>query len=135
MSAVLLDTHALLWLLGDRKRMGRAATRLAERAIAANALYVSAVSFWEIAMHVEDGKIRIKGTVDEWRAQVLGEGLREVPLDGVTAARAAGLLGPHKDPADRFIAATALSMNATLVTADAVLLAWKTSLKRQNAEL
>jgi len=38
----------------------------------------------------------------------------------------------HKDPADRLIAATAITHGATLVTADERLLKWKHAVKRQN---
>jgi PIN domain nuclease of toxin-antitoxin system len=41
----------------------------------------------------------------------------------------------HPDSADRFIAATAIAHNATLITADEALLNWKTKLSRQNAEI
>jgi PIN domain nuclease of toxin-antitoxin system len=41
----------------------------------------------------------------------------------------------HGDPADRFIAATAIVHDATLVTADEKLLRWRHPLRRQNAEL
>ena len=39
----------------------------------------------------------------------------------------------HPDPADRFIAATAVIHDATLVTADKALLRWRNPLKRQDA--
>lgn len=39
----------------------------------------------------------------------------------------------HGDPADRFIAATAIAHRATPVTADERLLKWNHAIKRQNA--
>jgi PIN domain nuclease of toxin-antitoxin system len=47
----------------------------------------------------------------------------ELPLTAAIAVRAAGLGadGPHGDPADRFIYATARSHGASLVTRDAAL--------------
>jgi len=56
----------------------------------------------------------------------------ECPLNGEIALLAVNL-DLHRDPADRFIAATAIAHQATLVTADERLLAWKNPLKRQNA--
>ena len=132
---LLLDTHVLTWLVMTPERLGRQTRRLLDRGLEQAELAVSAVSFWEIALHVNVGKIRFEVTMDEWRRRVLDLGIHEVPLDGRMAVRSAGLLDHHRDPGDRFIAATALLLPATLVTADEMLLAWKTSLKRQNAEL
>jgi PIN domain nuclease of toxin-antitoxin system len=68
------------------------------------------------------------------RRRILGEGAVELPLTGAIAIMAAELEGLHADPADRFIAATAIVHDATLVTADVRLLNWRHTLRRQNAE-
>lgn len=47
--------------------------------------------------------------------------------------RALGLGSFPEDPADRFIAATALAEHARLVTADEKILAWQHSLPRHDA--
>ncbi|MBL8221057.1 MAG: hypothetical protein JNL62_17620, partial [Bryobacterales bacterium] len=47
---------------------------------------------------------------------LLGAGLVEIALDGRIVLVAAGFADLHRDPADRFIAATAGVRNATLVT-------------------
>jgi len=60
-------------------------------------------------------------------------GLLEIPIDGRIAFAACSLDGLHRDPADRFITATALRRSATLVTADTRLLDWRGSLPRQDA--
>ena len=71
--------------------------------------------------------------VKEWRHELIAAGLTELPLDGQIALRACELNGLSADPADRFIAATALLSHATLVTADERSLAWKHSLERLDA--
>jgi PIN domain nuclease of toxin-antitoxin system len=63
-----------------------------------------------------------------------GGGAAELPLTGEIAILAGELDGLHADPADRFIAATAIAHNATLVTADDRLLQWRHSVRRHNAE-
>jgi PIN domain nuclease of toxin-antitoxin system len=70
----------------------------------------------------------------EIRRQMLAEGATELPLNGEIAIIAGELDGLHADPADRFIAATAIAHDATLVTADDRLLKWRHSLRRHNAE-
>lgn len=78
-------------------------------------------------------RIMLAAAPAEMRNMLLTTGVIELPIDGYIATLAVQLEGLHKDPADRFIAAAALTHKATLVTADARLLAWKHELKRHNA--
>lgn len=130
----LLDTHVLDWLMLSPDKLGKRSLKLIDAALRDDTLCVSAVSFWEMAQHVNRGKMQLPVSLEAWRGRVLELGVREIPLNGVIAIRADGLLGEHRDPGDRFIAATALTAGATLVTADQILLAWKSPLKRQNAK-
>lgn len=109
---LLLDTHALVWLVLDSPRLGKLARRRAARGV-----HVSAITFWELEMLAEAGRIRLGMSVSEARDVVLRANVSEVPIDGVVAMTAARL-GMHGDPGDRFIAATALIHGATLMTAD-----------------
>jgi PIN domain nuclease of toxin-antitoxin system len=61
-------------------------------------------------------------------------GIREIPLTGEIAIIAVGLEALHNDPADRFIAATAIAYDASLMTADERLLTWRSKVKRIDAE-
>jgi PIN domain nuclease of toxin-antitoxin system len=110
---LLLDTHALVWLVMDSPRLGKLARRRAARGA-----HVSAITFWELEMLAEAGRIRLGMSVSEARDIVLQTNITELPIDGVIAMTAARL-GMHADPGDRFIVATALSFGATLMTADA----------------
>lgn len=69
------------------------------------------------------------------RNELLNSGVAELPLTGDVAMLAVSLENLHADPADRFIAATAIAHGAILVTADNRLLRWQHELQRQNAEL
>lgn len=102
-------------------------------AFEAGDLIVSAISFWEIAMLVEKGRIEMKRSVVAWRRDLLAAGLDEYPVDGELGARAAAMESLHGDPADRIITATAVELGATLLTADERLLAWRDPLRRQDA--
>jgi PIN domain nuclease of toxin-antitoxin system len=66
---------------------------------------------------------------------MLSEGATELPLTGEIAILAGELEGLHADPADRFIAATAIAHDATLMTADNRLLQWRHGMRRHNAEI
>lgn len=109
---LLLDTHALVWLVLDSPRLGKLARRRAARGA-----HVSAITFWELSMLAEAGRIRLGMSVSEARDVVLRSNVSEVPIDGVVAMTAARL-GMHGDPGDRFVVATALVHGATLMTAD-----------------
>lgn len=64
----------------------------------------------------------------------MSEGAVELPLTGEIAILAGELEGLHSDPADRFIVATAIAHDATLLTADDRLLKWQHGMRRHNAE-
>lgn len=130
---ILLDTHVLHWLDVDDQRLGDGSRRLASEALERDDCAVSSASFWELALLVARGRIDLGATVAAWRADVLRTGLIELALDGTAAIRAVTLDLPHKDPADRFIVATALLHDATLLTADETLLAWRGPLRRRDA--
>ena len=129
---LLLDTNALLWMrIGDR-RLGDAARREIERAWQSDELAVSAISFWEVAMLADKGRIRLTDDVHAWRRDHLEQGMVEVPIDGRTAIRAVQLTAFHADPADRLIVATALEGHR-LVTSDRRILEWSGRLSRLDA--
>ena len=85
---------------------------------------VCAISFWEVAMLAARGRIDLRQSPESWRGDWLRAGLVEIALDGAVGVAAAELAEFHPDPADRFIAATAMARAATLITADQALLRW-----------
>lgn len=128
----LLDTHALPWLDTADPQLGPRARREYLKAQDAGTLAASTVSFWEVALLVDRGRVALPRGVDTWRSELLAR-LLEIPLAGDIAIRACELGGLPHDPADRFIVATALARGATLMTADEKLLAWGGKLKRLDA--
>ena len=120
---LLLDTHALVWLVEGDAQL--AAT--AQRAIAAApTVWISAITPWEIGMLVAKGRLTLAKDVQEWMDEVLAlTGLRLAPLSPAVAIASSRLPGElHGDPADRLIAATARHLDVTLVTADVKLLGY-----------
>ena len=116
---LLLDTHIWLWSLQDSSRLG---SRIQlELRNPENELWLSPVSTWEALTLNEKGRVRLRGDLNEWVAQAT-EPFREAPLTHEIAAVARRLSLPQRDPADRFLAATAQVLDLTLVTADASLL-------------
>ncbi|WP_448189112.1 type II toxin-antitoxin system VapC family toxin [Azospirillum sp. sgz301742] len=131
----LLDTHVLIWLAQGDARLGPLARRTIDDARSRDQLYVSAVTFWETAMLHSRSRIILPQAPDRWRHSVLTTGIEEFPLDGVAAVGSVEIAGFHADPADRFLVATALTRDATLLTADEKILAWSGPLIRQDARL
>lgn len=131
---ILLDTHVAVWSLFDDKALGRNSRRLIRRASDQNELVVSVISFWEIALLIDKRRLRLLDSAREARRLILSAGATELLLTGEISILAGELEGLHGDPADRFIAATAIVHNATLVSADHRLLQWRHGLHRHNAE-
>lgn len=130
---IVLDTHVLLWMDRDDESLGPTARQLILDAWRTGAVAVSAISFWEVAMLSHKGRVALPVAPEVWRANLLQAGVMEVPVDGRMALLAVALSGLHKDPADRFIVATAMHHRATLLTADGLILEWPLELKREDA--
>ncbi len=128
-------THTLLWTDRDDPALGQTARRLIEDAWSAGRLAVSASSFREAAMFAQREHILLPSPATEWRSELLQAGVREIALDGRIGILATQLEDLHRDPADRFIVATSLQQQATLITADENLLTWQSELARQDARV
>ena len=114
--ALLLDTCALLWLASGDPALSEKARSLIENA---EILYVSPVTAWEIAVKAAKGKIQLPLSPREWFDAVVK--LYDITVLKLTAddmLKSAELPWLHKDPADRFIIATALKNGFMVVTAD-----------------
>jgi len=130
---ILLDTHALVWLSEGLPALGKQARKIADQALAEDALAVSAISFWEIALLHQKERITLTQGVSSWRNQLLEFGLHELSVDGEIGIAATTIADFHADPADRFITATALILGASLLTADKRILQWTGKVRRINA--
>ena len=80
-------------------------------------------------MLVDRNRIVLPVPVNQWRMDWLQSGLVEIPIDGRIALLSCQLEHFHKDPADRFIAATAIIKNIPLLTADQKILEWEGDLE------
>lgn len=114
--SLLLDTCAILWLVSDPDRFSPDV-----RAAIADAPLVcySPISAWEIALKSSLGQLALPLPPREWFSRaVLHHGLEPIPLREEILFRSTELPWHHKDPADRFIIATALVDNLPVVTGD-----------------
>ena len=129
---IVLDTNALIRLVSDDRTLGETSRRAVDDAWQDGAVAVSAITFWEIAMLHEKGKLKFVADFGTWRASLFHEGLQEIAVDGEIGIKAATLPAFHGDPADRIIVATALD-DHLLVTTDRKILNWSSNLRRLDA--
>ena len=123
---IVLDTHVLVWAVEGDRRLGTNARAAIEAAERAQAIGISAVTPWEIALLAERNRLRLVQEVGTWIEAVLAlPGMRLMPIEPTVALDSVRLPGPfHADPADRLIIATARHSGARLVTADGTILSY-----------
>lgn len=118
---LLLDTHVWLWGLQDAKELGK--TARVELENPRNELWLSPISVWEAILLGERGRVMMKPDPYSWVKEALGSvSLQEASLNHHVALWSRRLKIKQDDPADRFLAATAMVYDLTLVTADKTLL-------------
>ncbi len=113
---MLLDSHALVWLMDDNPRLGPS-TRGAITA-APTVLY-SAASVWELAIKQINGKLQLPL---DFAGDVLAAGLEELTVSSTHVAAIDPAALPHRDPFDHMLVAQARAEGLQLVTADAAIL-------------
>ncbi|MBI2900179.1 MAG: type II toxin-antitoxin system VapC family toxin [Planctomycetes bacterium] len=116
----LLDTHVLLWWLGDERKLSAKQRRVVLAASPGEPLLVSDITLWEIATLFEIGRIELDMPLRDWLEQAVAPPyVRTVPISPAVAAEVATLPSSfHRDPADRIIVSTARVWGATLLTRD-----------------
>jgi PIN domain nuclease of toxin-antitoxin system len=115
---IVLDTHAWVWFVDSPDLIRPESRKAIEAAIHERRLYVSSISIWEVLMLVSKKRLRFAVPADVWLERVEKTGVFTfVPLDNAIC-RMSVSLGLHGDPADRFVAATAVYFGATLITKD-----------------
>jgi len=122
---IVLDTHVWLWWLSDPAKLSQPARETIEDAVAGDAIALSAISAWELAMLVQRGRLALdRRPIDFVAATEALPFVHVVDVDPRIAVDSVSLDLPHRDPADRMIAATARQLRAPLVTKDARLREW-----------
>ncbi len=115
---IFLDTHALLWMASDPKRLSKKARAAIREAREKTGVAIAAITLWELAWLAENGRIQVTGSVESFVRETASRVMVE-PITPEIAAFAVQLPSSFpKDPADRLIAATAMVEGAPLVTAD-----------------
>ncbi len=124
----LLDTHVWLWMPLSPDRLPPKVRKLQllpekERPV----FFLSAISFVEAAMLVENQRVKLDSPFEEWVQDAQQQVRADViPVTRKIALKTASLENfNHYDPCDRTIVATALVEKLPLITADRVIRAYK----------
>jgi len=119
---LLLDTHIWLWSLLEPERIGPKLKRMLQRNDSQH--WLSPISTWELTVLAASGRIQLHLPAARWIAEAMAAApFREAPLTHEIVLALGEIVLPHRDPADRFLAATARILDCPLATADAEILA------------
>jgi PIN domain nuclease of toxin-antitoxin system len=117
---ILLDTHVLVWMVSDPKRLSRTAEREIRKAQRDRSCAIASISLWELALLFQRNRLRGPGTIANSIRNILDD--TSVTVLEITPEIAdLSMSFPEtfpKDPGDRLIGATARAHGLTLITQD-----------------
>jgi PIN domain nuclease of toxin-antitoxin system len=109
----LLDTHILLWWIGDAEKLHRNVfNTISDNS---NKIYISSASIWEIAIKEALGKLKVNGDLE---SIIEVNNFLELKISARCASATKKLEKIHRDPFDRILIAQAIENDLTLITID-----------------
>jgi PIN domain nuclease of toxin-antitoxin system len=113
----LLDTHIWFWYLIGSDRLPTGLRDILDTPQQVS--WLSPISVWEVGMLAARGRIQLHAELRQWMVQARQQfPLQDALLNLEVALTSRDITLPHRDPADHFIAATAIVYNLTLLTVD-----------------
>jgi PIN domain nuclease of toxin-antitoxin system len=114
---IVLDTHIWLWWINND--YDSLSSIRQEQIVSADTIAVSAISCFEIAWLERHKRIILPCQTSEWFEKALVQsGVALLPITPEIATRAVNLSDHHSDPQDRLIIASAIELNAKLMSDD-----------------
>ncbi|MDE2862913.1 MAG: type II toxin-antitoxin system VapC family toxin [Chloroflexota bacterium] len=115
----MLDTHVLLWTVGDPTRLPPQTLELLGDP--ATELVFSAASIWEVVIKNSLGRSDFRVEPRKLRSGLIDHGYQELKIGSEHAIAVGSLPSIHRDPFDRILLAQAVVEDVTLFTVDPVL--------------
>ena len=116
MIQLLLDTNVVIWLSEDKPRINQIKPLLLSME---SQVFISTVTWWEIAIKVRTGKLAVDLELLQSYAEI--HAFNELPVTNRYIKTYLELPGLHKDPFDHMLLAQAISAPMRLITGDALL--------------
>ena len=119
MKKYLLDTHTLIWAIVDKNKLSKQVLKILQDND--NKIFVSAVSFWEIAIKHGKGKMDLENfqirNIPEYCRRLAIEQIPLMPEDAINYSDLP-FFENHKDPFDRMLIYQCIRCNFILVSKD-----------------
>ena len=127
---LLLDTHLLVWAMGEPERLDPALVRLLEDPM--NTPVFSVASLWELVIKRGLDRLDFRVEPSLIRHALLEGGWRELPVEAHHALAVGQLPALHRDPFDRLLLAQAQADGLLLITADQLLAQYPGPVRRMG---
>ncbi len=115
----LIDTHTLLWIVTDDKKLSETANKLYLNSD--NLIFVSLASIWEMAIKISIRKLSIEEPLNDFiQNQIKGNDIRILNIEIEHILRLENLPFYHRDPFDRLIISQSMSENIPVLSSDKV---------------
>ena len=117
MTTLLLDTHTFIWYSENDSKLPESIKIEIE---AADRVYLSIASLWEIAIKLSIGKLSLRSNYESIEASLEPAGIILLPISFADTVRVMNLPLHHRDPFDRILIAQSINNSLTVVSCDAV---------------
>ena len=116
MRQFLIDTHVLIWLVSESKKISEKAFSILNHR--ENKIYISTISLWEISIKEKIGKLDLGLTIDELIKELKFNEIEIFTINTNHIKELQNLDLHHRDPFDRMLIAQSKTENMTIITKD-----------------